>query len=107
MAVDIDEQLQKAEARVKRLKQRKLLSEAKSEAKKAVAENFELQRELKQVKDSNNWLRGAIKNAIEDFRKQTSVINGGKENEWNGINITTVVNRLNDILMGQQPSQKK
>lgn len=98
----IDEQLAEAEARVKRLKQRKQLSEAK----KAIAENFELQRELTQVKDSNAWLRGAINNAIEDFQKQTSVINGGKENEWNGININTVVNRLNNILKGQQPQKK-
>ena len=103
MAVDIDEQLKKAEARVKRLKQQKLTQQAKQ----AIAENFELQRELKRVKDSNSWLRGAINNAIEDFQKQTSVINGGKENEWNGINISTVVNRLNDILNGHQPIQKK
>lgn len=103
MAVDIDEQLKKAEARVKRLKQQKLTQQAKQ----AIAENFELQRELKQVKDSNAWLRGAVNNAIEDFQKQTSVINGGKENEWFGINIRTVVNRLNDILNGHQPTQKK
>lgn len=122
MAVDIDEQLAKAEARVKRLKQRKQLTEAKqaiaenSELKKQVAElkkqqNFDLQRELKQVEDSNTWLRGAVNNLLNDVQKLPTWNASNKDKAGKEIKVTLVdrqviINRLNGILKGQQPKKK-
>ena len=128
MATTIDEQLAKAEARVKRLKQRKQLTEAKkaiaenAELKKQVAElkeqqnqqkqSFDLQRELKQVEDSNAWLRGAVNNLIKDVQKLPTWNASAKDKAGKETNVTLVdrqviINRLNGILKGQQPTQKK
>lgn len=128
MAVDIDEQLAKAEARVKRLKQRKQLTEAKqaiaenAELKKQVAElkkqqnqqkqSFDLQRELKQVEDSNAWLRGAVNNLLNDVQKLPTWNASNKDKAGKEVKVTLVdrqviINRLNGILKGQQPTQKK
>lgn len=123
MAVDIDAQLQKAEARVKRLKQRKLNQQAKqaiaenAELKKQVAElkkqqNFDLQRELKQAEDSNAWLRGAVNNLLNDIQKlptwnASEKDKAGKEIKVTLVNRQVVIDRLNGILKGQQPPQKK
>lgn len=119
---DIDEQLAKAEARVKRLKQRKQLTEAKqaiaenSELKKQVAElkkqqNFDLQRELKQVEDSNTWLRGAVNNLLNDVQKLPTWNASNKDKAGKEVKVTLVdrqviINRLNGILKGQQPKKK-
>lgn len=124
MAVDIDEQLAKAEARVKRLKQRKQLTEAKqaiaenAELKKQVAElkkqqnQHDLQRELKQVEDSNMWLRGAVNNLLNDVQKlptwnASEKDKAGKEIKVTLVNRQVIIDRLNGILKGQQPIQKK
>lgn len=124
MAVDIDEQLQKAEARVKRLKQRKQLTEAKqaiaenAELKKQVAElkkqqkqSFNLQRELKQAEDSNAWLRGAVNNLLNDVQKLPTWNASNKDKAGKEVKVTLVdrqviINRLNGILKGQQPKKK-
>lgn len=119
---DIDEQLAKAEARVKRLKQRKQLTEAKqaiaenAELKKQVAElkkqqNFDLQRELKQVEDSNAWLRGAVNNLLNDVQKLPTWNASNKDKAGKEVKVTLVdrqviINRLNGILKGQQPKKK-
>ena len=94
---DINEQLAKAEQRVKKLKQRKLLQDAKQ----AIAEHDDLQRQLQQVKDGNDWTRGAIQNLIDDIK------NGSLSDE-NDVQISVVnrqemINRLTGILNGQQP----
>lgn len=123
MAVDIDEQLAKAEARVKRLKQRKQLTEAKqaiaenAELKKQVAElkkqqnQHDLQRELKQVEDSNMWLRGAVNNLLNDVQKLPTWNASNKDKAGKEVKVTLVdrqviINRLNGILKGQQPKKK-
>lgn len=127
MATTIDEQLAKAEARVKRLKQRKQLTEAKqaiaenTELKKQVAElkkqqdqqkqSFDLQRELKQVEDSNAWLRGAVNNLINDVQKLPTWNASNKDKAGKEVKVTLVdrqviINRLNGILKGQQPKKK-
>ena len=118
--VSLDEQLAQAEARVKRLKQRKQLSEAKkaiaenAELKKRVAELekkqthdhevFDLQRELKRVKDSNEWLRGAVNNLLSDVLKLPTW--NASDKEITLINRQVIINRLNGILKGQQPKKK-
>lgn len=123
MAVDIDEQLAKAEARVKRLKQRKQLTEAKqaiaenAELKKQVAElkkqqnQHDLQRELKQVEDSNMWLRGAVNNLLNDVQSlptwnATNKDKAGKEIKVTLVDRQVIISRLNGILKGQQPKKK-
>lgn len=123
---DIDEQLKKAEDRVKRLKQRKQLTEAKqaiaenAELKKQVAElkkqqnqkqSFDLQRELKQVEDSNAWLRGAVNNLLNDVQKLPTWNASNKDKAGKEVKVTlvdrqVVINRLNGILKGQQPKKK-
>lgn len=118
----LDEQLAKAEARVKRLKQRKQLTEAKqaiaenAELKKQVAElkkqqSFDLQRELKQVEDSNTWLRGAVNNLLNDVQKLPTWNASNKDKAGKEVKVTLVdrqviINRLNGILKGQQPKKK-
>lgn len=117
---DIDEQLAKAEERVKRLKQRKLIQQAKqaiaenTALKKRVAELenkqtnhevFDLERELKQVKDSNTWLRGAVNNLINDVQKLPTW--NASDKEITLVNRQVIINRLNGILKGQQPPKKK
>lgn len=116
MATNIDEQLAKAEARVKRLKQRKQLSEAKKaiaenvELKKQIAElkkqkqSLDLERELKRVKDSNEWLRGAVNNLLSDVLKLPTW--NASDKEITLINRQVIINRLNGILKGQQPKKK-
>lgn len=116
MATTIDEQLAKAEARVKRLKQRKQLTEAKqaiaenAELKKQVAElkkqkqSLDLERELKRVKDSNEWLRGAVNNLLSDVLKLPTW--NASDKEITLINRQVIINRLNEILKGQQPKKK-
>lgn len=120
---DIDEQLAKAEARVKRLKQRKQLTEAKqaiaenAELKKQVAElkkqqnQHDLQRELKQVEDSNMWLRGAVNNLLNDVQSlptwnATNKDKAGKEIKVTLVDRQVIISRLNGILKGQQPKKK-
>ena len=124
MATTIDEQLAKAEARVKRLKQRKQLTEAKqaiaenAELKKQVAElkkqkqSVDLERELKRVKDSNAWLRGAVNNLITDVQSLRNWTandkdKAGKEIKVTLVNRDVIISRLNGILKGQQPARKK
>lgn len=119
----IDEQLAEAEARVKRLKQRKQLTEAKqaiaenAELKKQVAElkkqqnQHDLQRELKQAEDSNAWLRGAVNNLLNDVQKLPTWNASNKDKAGKEIKVTLVdrqviINRLNGILKGQQPKKK-
>lgn len=116
MATNIDEQLAKAEARVKHLKQRKQLSEAKKaiaenvELKKQIAElkkqkqSLDLERELKRVKDSNEWLRGAVNNLLSDVLKLPTW--NASDKEITLINRQVIINRLNGILKGQQPQKK-
>lgn len=94
---DIDEQLAKAEQRVKKLKHRKLLQDAKA----AISEHDDLQRQLQQAKDSNDWMRGAIQNLIND-------VENGSLSDENDIQIPVtnsqkVIDRLTGILNGQQP----
>ena len=118
---DIDEQLAKAEARVKRLKQQKLNQQAKqaiaenAELKKQVAElkkqqSFDLQRELKQAEDSNSWLRGAVNNLLKDVQKlptwNANKDKAGKEVKVTLVDRQVIINRLNGILKGQQPKKK-
>lgn len=118
----LDEQLAKAEARVKRLKRQKLNQQAKqaiaenAELKKQVAElkkqqNFDLQRELKQVEDSNAWLRGAVNNLLNDVQKLPTWNASNKDKAGKEVKVTLVdrqviINRLNGILKGQQPKKK-
>lgn len=118
----LDEQLAKAEARVKRLKQQKLNQQAKQaiaenvELKKQVAElkkqqSFDLQRELKQVEDSNTWLRGAVNNLLNDVQKLPTWNASNKDKAGKEVKVTLVdrqviINRLNGILKGQQPKKK-
>lgn len=115
---DIDKQLAKAEERVKRLKQKKVLKDAKD----AIAENKALkeevkklqsvQRELTQKQDSIEWTRSAIQNLIKDIKAH-------KFGSWTGeipvknekVTKTLsrddlIVRRLNGILNGQQPQKK-
>lgn len=120
MAADIDEQLAKAEAKVKQLKHKKTLVEAK----KAIAERDKLQKQvgdlqkeisnskslnvkLKRADDSINWTRGAIDNLINELDKMSVTINQGKDNQWQGVNVATVKQCLQQILNGKQPTQKK
>lgn len=116
---DIDEQLKKAEARVKRLKQQKLNQQAKqaiaenAELKKQVAElknqqkqSFDFQRELKQAEDSNAWLRGAVNNLVNDIQKLPTWNASEKDNKVTLVNRQVIINRLNGILKGQQPKKK-
>lgn len=124
MATSIDEQLAKAEAKVKRLKHKKTLVEAK----KAIAERDKLQQQvldlkkslsekintdksvsadLKRANDSINWTRGAIDNLINELDKMSVTINQGKDNQWQGVNVATVKQCLQQILNGKQPTQKK
>lgn len=124
MATDIDEQLAKAEAKVKRLKQKKTLVEAK----KAIAERDKLQkqvedlkhslsnnigsekttsRDLKIANDSINWTRRAIKNLVNELDKMSIPINDSHGGQWKGVNVDTVKQRLQQILSGKQPTQKK
>lgn len=124
MATDIDEQLAKAEAKVKRLKQKKTLVEAK----KAIAERDKLQkqvedlkhalsnnigsekttsRDLKIANDSINWTNGAIKNLVNELDKMSIPINDSHGGQWKGVNVDTVKQRLQQILSGKQPTQKK
>lgn len=122
--ISIDEQLAKAEDKVKRLKQKKTLVEAK----KAIAERDNLlkqvedlkhslsnnigsekttSRDLKIANDSINWTRGAIKNLVNELDKMSVTINQGKDNQWPGVNAVIVKQRLQQILNGKQPTQKK
>lgn len=124
MATSIDEQLAKAEAKVKRLKHKKTLVEAK----KAIAERDKLQQQvldlkkslsekintdksvsadLKRANDSINWTRGAIDNLVNELDKMSVTINQGKDNQWQGVNVATVKQCLQQILSGKQPTQKK
>lgn len=124
MATSIDEQLAKAEAKVKRLKHKKTLVEAK----KAIAERDKLQQQvldlkkslsekintdksvsadLKRANDSINWTRGAIDNLVNELDKMSVTINQGKDNQWQGVNVATVKQCLQQILNGKQPTQKK
>lgn len=120
MATDIDEQLAKAEAKVKRLKHKKTLVEAK----KAIAERDKLQKQvedlqkkisnskslnvkLKRANDSINWTYGAIKNLVNELDKMSIPINDSHGGQWKGVNVDTVKQRLQQILSGKQPTQKK
>lgn len=125
--VNLDEQLAKAEEqrkraeeKVKRLKERKQLRDAKKaiaenvELKKRVAELekkqtnelFDLQHELKQVEDSNAWLRGAVNNLVNDIQKLPTWNASEKDNKVTLVNRQVIINRLNGILKGQQPKKK-
>lgn len=124
MATSIDEQLAKAEAKVKRLKHKKTLVEAK----KAIAERDKLQQQvldlkkslsekintdksvsadLKRANDSINWTRVAIDNLVNELDKMSVTINQGKDNQWQGVNVATVKQRLQQILAGKQPTPKE
>lgn len=76
---DIDEQLRKAEARVKRLKQRK----QQSEAKKAIAENKSLREQLnKQVaeaKSLNEQLKNKNAESLANSRDYQQVMGAVKK----------------------------
>lgn len=124
MATNIDEQLAKAEAKVKRLKQKKTLVEAKN----AIAENGDLKKQvadlkkslsekintdksvnakLKRTNDSLDWTREAIKNLIGDLDKLSTPISNRDNSQWQGVNVVTVKQRLQQILSGEQPTRKK
>lgn len=100
MSSNIDEQLAKAKARVKRLEQRKMLSDAK----KAIVE-------VQQLKDSKAWTRGAIQNLIKDIEAHklgNYVVNVGEQNQKKFVSSNDlIIQRLNGILKGEQPTQKK
>lgn len=124
---DIDEQIAKAKAKVKQLERRKTLAEAK----KAIAERDKLVKQVEELKsklaskksdnhdlkianDSIKWTKNAIQNLIGDIREKhlgnwngTEKNNNGQEVKIPLSNSSAIIERLNGILKGQQPTKKK
>lgn len=127
MTTDIDEQIAKAKAKVKRLEQRKILADAKkanAEYDKLVKQVEELKSKLASKKSDNHdleiandsikWTKNAIQNLIDDIREKRLGNWSGTEKNNDGRDVkiplsksSVIIERLNGILKGQQPTKKK